>query len=44
MQVMRLNEELFLPGEMIVEQGSPANGVYIVLQGYLVKVQLIIDR
>ncbi|XP_074579578.1 potassium channel KOR2-like [Curcuma longa] len=33
--VMRLNEELFLPGEMIVEQGSPANGVYIVLQGYL---------
>ncbi|KAG6510401.1 hypothetical protein ZIOFF_028411 [Zingiber officinale] len=35
MQVMRLNEELFLPGEMIVEQGSPANRIYVVLQGYL---------
>ncbi|XP_042380021.1 potassium channel KOR2-like [Zingiber officinale] len=33
--VMRLNEELFLPGEMIVEQGSPANRIYVVLQGYL---------
>nr|XP_009392582.2 PREDICTED: potassium channel KOR2-like isoform X2 [Musa acuminata subsp. malaccensis] len=33
--VMMLNEEFFLPGEVVIEQGSPADQVYIILLGYL---------
>ncbi|THU58798.1 hypothetical protein C4D60_Mb03t18240 [Musa balbisiana] len=33
--VMMLNEEFFLPGEVVIEQGSPVDQVYIILLGYL---------
>lgn len=36
MQVMKLNEEFFLPGEVILEQGSAVDQLYIVSHGYLV--------
>lgn len=36
MQVMKLNEEFFLPGEVIIEQGSAVDQIYIVSHGELV--------
>ncbi|RRT77928.1 hypothetical protein B296_00006401 [Ensete ventricosum] len=39
--VMRLNEEFFLPGDVVIEQGSPADQVYIILLGYLVSAELL---
>lgn len=36
-----LNEEFFLPGEVVIEQGSPADQVYIILLGYLVSAELL---
>ncbi|WOL01330.1 potassium channel KOR2-like isoform X2 [Canna indica] len=36
--VMGLYEEFFLPGEVIVEQGSPVDQLYIISQGYLEEV------
>ena len=36
MQVMKLNEEFFLPGEVILEQSSAVDQVYIVSHGHLV--------
>ncbi|XP_020111469.1 potassium channel KOR2-like [Ananas comosus] len=36
--VMKLNEEFFLPGEVILEQGSAADQIYIVSHGILEEV------
>lgn len=44
MQVMKLNEEFFLPGEVILEQGSAVDQIYIISHGHLVtKYQLLAD-
>lgn len=36
-QVIRLHEEFFLPGEVIMEQGSVVDQLYFVCHGELVK-------
>ncbi|XP_038989894.1 LOW QUALITY PROTEIN: potassium channel KOR2-like [Phoenix dactylifera] len=41
--VMKLNEEFFLPGEVILEQGSAVDQLYIVSHGYLEEVVIGID-
>lgn len=37
-QVIRLQEESFLPGEVILEQGNTVDQLYFVLHGVLVMI------
>lgn len=37
MQVIRLHEEFFLPGEVILEQGNVVDQLYFVCHGLLVE-------
>jgi CRP-like cAMP-binding protein len=39
-QVIRLQEEFFLPGEIILEQGSAVDQIYFVCHGALVSSSL----